>query len=105
MPAAPGLAAALLACAASVHAAPPAPSEPVNETMHGVVVRDPFRNLEKVKSPATLAWLNASADDAASQLARIDGRDAMLQRITALANASGDSVRQVVRTPGDRSSS
>lgn len=97
-----GLAAALLASAAPVQAALPAPSEPVNETMHGVVVRDPYRNLENLKSPATLAWLKAEGDDAASQLARIEGRDAMLQRITALANASGDSVRRVVRTPGDR---
>jgi len=94
--------ASAFACALAVAAAPPAPSEPVDETLHGVRVADPYRNLENVKSAATLAWLRAKGDEAAAQLADIAGRDAMVQRIAELAAASGDSVRQVVRMPGDR---
>ena len=36
---------------------PPAPSEPVVDTLHGVRVEDPFRNLENLRGPATRAWL------------------------------------------------
>ena len=83
-------------------AAPPAPSEPVVDTIQGVRVADPYRNLENLKSPATLAWLKAKGDEAAAQLARIEGRDAMAKRIAELAAASGDSVSGVVRMPGER---
>jgi len=38
---------------------PPAPSQPVTDTYHGVAVADPYRNLEDVKNPQTLAWLRA----------------------------------------------
>ena len=81
---------------------PAAPSEPVTETMHGVSVADPYRNLENTKNPATLAWLKAQGQHAAQTLARIEGRDAMAARIEALAAASGDSVRAVTRMPGER---
>ena len=94
--------AAALACALAVATSPPAPSEPVDDTLHGVRVADPYRNLENLKSTTTLAWLKAKGDEAAAQLARIAGRDAMAQRIAELAAASGDSIRQVVRMPDDR---
>jgi prolyl oligopeptidase len=91
-----------LASALATAAAPPAPSEPVVETLHGVRVADPYRNLENLKDPATLAWLKAKGDEAAAQLARIEGRDAIAKRIAELSAASGDVVRAVVRMPGDR---
>jgi prolyl oligopeptidase len=95
------IAAAAICC--SVQAAPPpAPSEPVTETLHGVAVADPFRNLENVKAPATQQWLQAQSAHAAAQLSRIDGRDAIAARIEALAKASGDSVQEIVRMPGER---
>jgi prolyl oligopeptidase len=96
------LVAAAFTCALAVAAAPPAPSEPVVDTIHDGRVADPYRNLENLKSPATLAWLKAKGDEAASQLAAVTGRDAMVQRVAELAAASGDSVRSVVRMPGDR---
>ena len=82
--------------------APPAPSHPVVERIHGVMVVDPYRNLENLTSAETKAWLGAQGDFAAAQLARIEGRAALAERIEALARASGDAVRQVTRMPGGR---
>jgi prolyl oligopeptidase len=97
------LAAGLVAAAAWAGAAPPAaPSRPVTDTLHGVAVVDPYRNLEDLKNPETRAWLQAQGDFAANELARIDGRDALALRIQALADATGDTVREVTRLPGDR---
>lgn len=79
-----------------------APSQPVSETLHGVSVADPYRNLENVKSAETQAWLQAQGDYAAAQLSRIDGRDVIAARIEALAKASGDQIREVTRMPGER---
>jgi prolyl oligopeptidase len=93
--------AAALCCAA--HAAPPpAPSEPVTETLHGVTVADPFRNLEDLKAPATQRWLQAQGAFAAAQLSRIEGRDAIAARIEALSQQSGDVVRDITRLPGEQ---
>jgi len=96
-----GAAAALLVCAA-IAAPPPAPSEPVTDTLHGVRVADPYRNLENLKSPQTQAWLKAQGEYGAGILERIDGRDALARRVAELAKASGDQVRQVTRLPGQR---
>jgi prolyl oligopeptidase len=86
--------AAVTLCGAAHAAPPPAPSEPVTDTLHGVTVSDPFRNLENVKAPATQQWLLAQSALATAQLSRIDGRDAIAARIEALAKASGLSSRR-----------
>jgi len=99
------LALAVFACgAASAFAAPPppAPSEPVTDTLHGVRVADPYRNLENVKSPQTQAWFKAQAEYGESILSRIDIRDEMARRVAELGRSSGDQVREVVRLPGER---
>lgn len=83
-------------------APPPPPSEPVTEVFHGVSVADPYRKLENLKSPATQVWLKSQGEYSAELLSRIEGRDAMAQRIEALSQASGDAVRDVVRMPGQR---
>ncbi len=98
----PLLAIALAFSIAASAAPPPAPSHPITDVMHGVSVADPYRNLENPKDPETQAWLKAAGDDAAATLARIEGRDAITQRIEALAHSAGDSVRQVTRMPGNR---
>ncbi len=95
------LAAATL-CSAALAAPPAAPSEPVTETLHGVAVSDPFRNLENVKAPATQQWLLAQSAYAAAQLSRIDGRAAIAARIEALSKQSGDVVRDITRLPGEQ---
>ena len=93
--------AAAVALSVSVAAGPPAaPSQPVTDVLHGVRVADPYRHLEDLKNPATQAWLRGQGEYAAAQLARIDGRDAMAQRIEALSKASGDTVRAIRRLPG-----
>jgi prolyl oligopeptidase len=97
------IAAALLTAATFAADAPPAaPSQPVTDVLHGVSVADPFRNLENVKQLDTQAWLKAQGNFAESQLARIDGRDAIAARVEALAKASGDAVRGIMRMPGER---
>ncbi|MFZ2989716.1 prolyl oligopeptidase family serine peptidase [Ideonella sp.] len=96
--------ASLISGGASVMAATPpaAPSQPVTDTLHGVAVADPYRNLENVKSPETQAWLKAQGAYAAEQLATIPGRDALQKRIEALGKATGDAVGGLMRMPGDR---
>jgi prolyl oligopeptidase len=90
-------------------AASPAPGLPAappkadtTETMHGSSVRDPFRNLENLKDPQTQSWLKAQGAYAADVLSRIPGRDALQTRIAELSASSGDTIRTVVRMPGDR---
>lgn len=97
-----GFALLLSLSAALAAGPPPAPSDPVNETIHGVNVADPYRNFEDLKSAETQAWLKAEGEYAAERLALIPGRDAMARRIEALADASGDVVRGLVRVRGDR---
>jgi prolyl oligopeptidase len=97
------LLALVVAVAGAAVAQPPAaPSHPVVEQLHGVTVTDPYRNLENLTSTETKTWLRAEGDYAADQLARIEGRAAMVERIEALQRASGDAVREVVRMPGGR---
>jgi prolyl oligopeptidase len=100
-----GLAGLMFAAAANAaDAAPPpaAPSHPVTDTYHGVSVPDPYRNLEDLANPETKSWLQAEGEHAAEQLARIDVRDALVQRIEALSKASGDVVGSITRMPGGR---
>ncbi|MCE4553428.1 prolyl oligopeptidase family serine peptidase [Pelomonas cellulosilytica] len=97
------LVASLVVSVASAFAAPPpAPSHPVTDTLHGVQVADPYRNLENVKSAETQDWLKAQGAYAEEQLARIQGREAMTKRITELARATGDVVGALTRLPGDQ---
>ncbi|MCA0242325.1 MAG: prolyl oligopeptidase family serine peptidase [Proteobacteria bacterium] len=91
----------LLYCAA-LGAATTAPSVPAVDTHFGVAVPDPFRNLEDLKDPAVKQWLLAQGEAATQTLSRIEGRDALLQRIDALADAGGDVVREVTRRAGGR---
>ncbi len=74
-----------------------APSVAATDVYHGVRVVDPFRNLEDLKNPETREWLSAQGNHAASLLGRIEGRDALRERIAALASGSGDLVRSVTR--------
>ena len=91
------------AAAAGAGAPPAAPSQPVTELLHGVSVPDPYRNFENLKSADTQRWLKAQGEYGADQLAGIDGRDAMAQRIKTLASESGDVVWGLLRMPGERS--
>jgi prolyl oligopeptidase len=101
-----GVAAALLALHAA-HAQPAAlppraHAENIVDTHHGVSVPDPYRYLENVGAEDTQAWARMQAAHAQAVLARVQGRDELRQRIGALADASGDEVRDILRMPGDR---
>ena len=91
-----------LGARAAAAAYPAAPSRPVTEVLHGQTVSDPYRNLEDLADPQTRAWLKAQGEHAASELARIDGRDAMAQRIEALSRESGDALYALMRMPSER---
>jgi prolyl oligopeptidase len=74
----------------------------VVQTLHGVEVHDPYRDMEDVKSPATQAWLKAQGEYAAQTLSTIAGRDTLAERIDVLARSTGDRVMEPVRLPGGR---
>lgn len=97
-----GAAAAAALTAFAAGEPPRAPSRPVVDNLFGVTVADPYRNLEDAKSADTRAWLKAQGEHAADVLARIEGRDAMMQRIAALGRSAGDQIRDVVRMPGNK---
>jgi prolyl oligopeptidase len=97
------LASAALSVAFSVQAAPPvAEVQNVPTVHHGVTVPDPYRWMEDVKSPRAQSWMLAQGDATRALLDRIDQRDAILARLSALRRSTGDSVRSVTRLPGDR---
>jgi prolyl oligopeptidase len=58
--------------------------------------------MEDVKAPATQAWLKAQGEFSRIVFDRIDGRDAMAQRLAELAQAQGDTVRDILQMPGER---
>jgi prolyl oligopeptidase len=94
---------ALLLAATTALAAPPvAGVKDVPTTHHGTTVPDPYRWLEDSKSAPAQSWLKAQGAAARSVLDRIDGRDAIAQRLSELADAQGDAVRSLMRLPGER---
>jgi prolyl oligopeptidase len=66
---------------------PPTPAEPVANDYHGTTVRDPYRWLEAVDSPATRGWIEAQNRLTFSYLERIPERETIRRRLTALWNS------------------
>ena len=94
---------ALLMAATATFAAPPvAEVKDVPTTYHGTTVPDPYRWLEDSKSAPAQTWLKGQGAAARSVLDRIDGRDAIAQRLAELADAQGDAVGSLMRLPGER---
>ena len=96
------LSAATLCPAVTVAAPPVAPVKDVSETLHGVVVKDPYRYLEQVRTAEVRAWYQAQGDYARATLDRIAMRDGLERRITELTSASGDAIGSISRMPGDK---
>jgi prolyl oligopeptidase len=75
---------------ATAPAAPPAPSfpatrrEPVEETIHGQAVSDPFRWLEDPRSPEVQQWMKDQEAFARKHLDALPGRDALEKRFSEL---------------------
>ena len=89
--------------AGSVPTAPPvAPVRMVTDTYFGVAVPDPYRYMENLKDPEVEAWFKAQNDYTRQVLARIPGRQALLDRIKTLDEGASARVTDVRRLPGDR---
>ncbi|MES2352995.1 MAG: prolyl oligopeptidase family serine peptidase [Pseudomonadota bacterium] len=67
---------------------PATPVHPVTNTYFGVAVTDPYQWLENVKDPETEKWLKAQNNHTRTLLDQIPKRKALLQRISALGDAS-----------------
>ncbi len=98
------LAAAWLALVATTaHAVIPAPpptrAEVVRDTLHGVVVEDPYRWLENKDAPETREWVKAQMAFTMEQLGKVAGRD---QVVAALARYSRVDARGVPTLRGMR---
>ena len=66
---------------------PKTPIREVTEEYFGTKVVDPYRWLEKTDDPEVTAWMKTQNDYTRNMLARIPGRDQLLQRVKALDNA------------------
>jgi prolyl oligopeptidase len=78
----------LLSYAAAQVALPKTPVREVTEEYFGTRVSDPYRWLEKTDNPEVVAWMKAQNDYTRTLLARIPGRDQLLERVKSLDNAS-----------------
>ena len=96
------VAATVISISGAFAAAPVAAIKEVSETLHGVVVKDPCRYFENVKTPEVQNWLKGQGDAAREALDKITIRDSLEKRITELTDATGDSIREIVRMPNDR---
>lgn len=74
----------VVAQAADVNAPPPTRVEVVRDTLHGVVIEDPYRWLEDQEAPETREWINAQNDYMKSLLGDVKGRDAIEKRLAEL---------------------
>ena len=60
---------------------PAARMEDVAETMHGMVVHDPYRWLEDQNSPETRAWIDAENACTQAVLSKVPGQEAIAKRL------------------------
>jgi prolyl oligopeptidase len=63
---------------------PPSRHVDAKDTLHGVVVPDPFRWLEDAKSTEVQKWMTAQDDFARARLAKLPGREELAKRLREL---------------------
>lgn len=73
----------------------------VTDTYHGTKIDDPYRYFENKADPEVAKWMKAHSDHAHATLARIPGRNALLEKIMQYDSATSDRVAQVTRLPGE----
>jgi prolyl oligopeptidase len=66
---------------------PKTPVRDVTDEYFGTKVVDPYRWLEKTDDPEVAAWMKSQNDYTRATLARVPGRDQLLERVKALDNA------------------
>jgi prolyl oligopeptidase len=74
----------LHADSAEIPASPVAPVREVVDDYHGTKIVDPYRYMENLKDPETLAWMKAQSGYASATIDQLPGRKALLERIQAL---------------------
>ena len=83
-------------------APPAAPVRPVTDDYFGIKVVDPYRYMEDLKDPQVESWFKQQNEYTRAVLARIPGRQELLQRIKMLDESTPARVFDVRRLPGDR---
>lgn len=78
------------------------PPKDVPETFFGTTVHDPYRWLEDVKSPETMAWMKATSERSHAALAALPGRQTLLDALEKYDSSVSARVFGVVRETGDR---
>ncbi len=90
---------AFLALATAASAAPlPYPTtakQVVRDTLHGMVIEDPYRWLEEQKAPATREWLDRQIAFTDSVLGTVPGRESIEKRIAELLKVETRTVPEV----------
>lgn len=81
---------------------PVAPVRNVVDDYYGTSISDPYRYMEDLQSPEVQAWFKGQNDHTRGVLARIPGRQTLLERIAQLDNAATARVYDVRRLPSDR---
>jgi prolyl oligopeptidase len=81
---------------------PIAPARPVVDNYFGTKITDAYRWMEDMKNPELLDWMKAQGDYTRSMLDKIPNRQAILQRLTELSNASPARVSSIRRLPGEQ---
>jgi prolyl oligopeptidase len=67
---------------------PVAPVEPVTTDYYGTKVVDPYRYMENLKSPEVQKWMKGQNAYARAELARIPGREKLIERIRQLTQSA-----------------
>ncbi len=83
-----GFSGAVLSLQAAPLSQPVAPVRPVTDTYFGTSVVDPYRWMENLKSPEVQSWMKAQNDYTRDYLVHLPERQALIDRIKALDNAS-----------------
>jgi prolyl oligopeptidase len=91
--------AAANSAAADVPQAPVAKKGDVVDRYHGTEIADPYRWMEDLKSPETLAWMKGQSAHAEGVLQRIPGKPALLRRIQELDKGAPYTVSGLQRLP------
>lgn len=80
----------------------PWPPSDATDTHWGTTVPDPYRTLENTRDEAVQRWLRAQADTTNQVLAKLPGRQALLERIQALDADARGAVTALTRTDNGR---
>ena len=76
----------------------PLPAQPVRDFFHGIGVDDPWRHTENVADPVVAAWMKGQAEATQQILARLPGRQRLLERVREIDAAAAGSVGTLRRT-------